>query len=99
MAAGITDHGWRVHELLSSHVPPPPWTPPKRRGRPSHALKRITKRWCGNHGYLWSYQKSYTPSEFNFVSEEWTAGAWASPFGTRTNTEGVLVFSFRSEHS
>ena len=50
MAAGITDHGWSVHELLSYHVPPPPWTPPKRRGRPSHALKRITKRWCGNHG-------------------------------------------------
>ena len=50
MAAGITEHGWRVHALLSSHVPPPRWTPPKHRGRPSHALKRLTKRWCGDHG-------------------------------------------------
>ena len=50
MAAGITDHGWSVQELLSYHVPPPRWTPSKQRGRPSHALKRITKRWCGDHG-------------------------------------------------
>ena len=50
MAAGITDHCWSVQELLSYHVPPPRWTPPKQRGRPSHALKRITKRWCGDHG-------------------------------------------------
>jgi transposase-like protein len=46
MAAGITDHGWSVHELLSYHVPPPRWTPPKQRGRPSQALKRLVKRWC-----------------------------------------------------
>jgi transposase-like protein len=45
MAAGITDHCWTVHELLSFHVPPPRWTPPKRRGRPSHALKRRIARW------------------------------------------------------
>jgi transposase-like protein len=38
MAAGITDHGWSVRELLSFHVPPPRWTPAKRRGRPSRAL-------------------------------------------------------------
>jgi transposase-like protein len=50
MAAGITDHCWSVHELLSYRVPPPPWTPPKRRGRPSHALERLRKRWCGDHG-------------------------------------------------
>jgi transposase-like protein len=50
MAAGITDHCWSVQELLSYHVPPPRWTPSKQRGRPSHALKRITKRWCGDHG-------------------------------------------------
>ena len=50
MAAGITEHCWSVHELLSYHVPPPRWTPPKHRGRPSHALKRLTKRWCGDHG-------------------------------------------------
>ena len=50
MAAGITEHCGSVQELLSYHVPPPRWTPPKQRGRPSHALKRLTKRWCGDHG-------------------------------------------------
>ena len=50
MAAGITDHCWTVPELLSFHVPPPRWTPPKQRGRPSHALKRLIARWCGDHG-------------------------------------------------
>ena len=49
MAAGITDHRWTMHELLSLHVPPPPWTPPKQRGRPSHRLKRLIERWCGDH--------------------------------------------------
>jgi transposase-like protein len=50
MAAGITAHCWSVQALRSYHVPPPRWTPPKHRGRPSHALKRITKQWCGDHG-------------------------------------------------
>jgi transposase-like protein/IS1 family transposase len=50
MAAGITDHCWPVRELLSFHVPPPRWTPPTQRGRPSHALKRLIERWCGDHG-------------------------------------------------
>lgn len=50
MAAGITDHCWSVRELLSYHVPPPCWTPPTQRGRPSHALKRLIERWCKNHG-------------------------------------------------
>jgi transposase-like protein len=50
MAAGISDHCWSVHELLSYHVPPPRWTPPKKRGRPSSALKRLLERWCGDHG-------------------------------------------------
>jgi transposase-like protein/IS1 family transposase len=50
MAAGITDHCWSVGELLSYHVPPPRWTPPKQQGRPSHALKRLVERWCGHHG-------------------------------------------------
>jgi hypothetical protein len=50
MAAGITDHGWTVQELLSFPVPPPRWTPPKQRGRPSHALKRLIARWGGDHG-------------------------------------------------
>lgn len=34
MAAGITDHLWSVHEVLSFRVPPPPYVPPRRRGRP-----------------------------------------------------------------
>jgi len=41
MAAGIADHGWTVRALLSFPVPPPCWTSPKQRGRPSHALKRL----------------------------------------------------------
>ena len=46
MAAGITDHRWSVKELLSFHVAPSPWTPPKRRGRPSLATKLLIARWC-----------------------------------------------------
>jgi transposase-like protein len=46
MATGITDHVWTVRELLTFHVPPSRWTPPKRRGRPSHALQRLVERWC-----------------------------------------------------
>ncbi len=46
MAAGLTDHRWAVQELLAYHVPPPRWTPPKRRGRPSQETKRLIQRWC-----------------------------------------------------
>jgi transposase-like protein len=46
MAAGLTDHGWTVQERLSFPVPPPRWIPPKPRGRPSRALKRLLERWC-----------------------------------------------------
>jgi transposase-like protein len=46
MAAGITDHCWTVQELLSFHVSPPPWTPPKRRGRRSRAIQCLVERWC-----------------------------------------------------
>jgi hypothetical protein len=49
MAAGITDHCWSGHALLTYRVPPPRWTPPKQRGRPSQALKRLIERWCGDH--------------------------------------------------
>ena len=34
MAAGLTDHRWTVRELLEFKVPPSPYVPPKRRGRP-----------------------------------------------------------------
>jgi hypothetical protein len=50
MAAGITDHGWTIQELLSFQVPLSRWSPPKQRGRPSHALKRLIGRWCRDHG-------------------------------------------------
>jgi transposase-like protein len=46
MAAGIREHCWSVRELLSFHVPPPRWKPPKRRGRPSRALQLLVERWC-----------------------------------------------------
>ncbi len=45
MAAGITDHCWAVQELLTYHVPPPHWTPPLRRGRPSKTMKELIKKW------------------------------------------------------
>ena len=46
MAAGITDHCWSVHELLLFKVPPPRWSPPKRRGRMSKEVKQLVERWC-----------------------------------------------------
>lgn len=46
MAAGITDHCWTLQALLSFHVPPPGWTPPKQRGRRSGALQCLMARWC-----------------------------------------------------
>jgi transposase-like protein len=46
IAAGITDHLWTVQELLSFRVPPPPWKPPRRRGRPSNAVKSLVAQWC-----------------------------------------------------
>jgi transposase-like protein len=49
MAAGITDHIWRVGELLHYRVPPPRWEPPRRRGRRSRALQVLIERWCPHH--------------------------------------------------
>lgn len=45
IAAGLTDHRWSVLELLSFKVPPPRWTLPKRRGRPSAANLELALRW------------------------------------------------------
>jgi transposase-like protein len=45
MAAGITDHGWTMHALLSFPVPLPRWVPPTQRGRPSRAVQRLITRW------------------------------------------------------
>jgi transposase-like protein len=46
MAAGLADHRWTVKELLLYPVPPPRWTPPQRRGRPSAAMKRLIAQWA-----------------------------------------------------
>lgn len=46
MAAGITDHCWSLGELLWRRVPPPPWQPPKRRGRRSKAMQELVQRWA-----------------------------------------------------
>jgi hypothetical protein len=34
MATGLSDHIWTVEELMTFKVAPPPYVPPKRRGRP-----------------------------------------------------------------
>jgi hypothetical protein len=41
MAAGLTDHCWSVLELLSFKIPPDPYVPPKRRGRPPRAATAV----------------------------------------------------------
>jgi transposase-like protein len=46
MAAGLTDHRWALHELLTFQVPPSRWRPPKRRGRWSKATHALVARWC-----------------------------------------------------
>jgi transposase-like protein len=46
MLAGLTDHCWSVGELLWHRVPPPPWRPPKRRGRRSRAERELVARWA-----------------------------------------------------
>jgi hypothetical protein len=39
MAAGLTDHCWTLHEVLTYQVPLPRWVAPKRRGRPPKAVQ------------------------------------------------------------
>ena len=46
IAAGLTDHRWSIEELFWFKVPPDPWTPPKRRGRPSKEMLRLIERWA-----------------------------------------------------
>ena len=46
IAAGLTDHRWTVSELFQFKVPPSPWTPPRRRGRPSNVTRRLVQQWC-----------------------------------------------------
>lgn len=46
IAAGLTDHLWSIEELFYFKVPPPRWTPPKRRGRHSLATLSLIEQWC-----------------------------------------------------
>jgi transposase-like protein len=46
IAAGLTDHRWTMEELFNFKVPPPRWTPPKRRGRPSKQTLQLIEQWC-----------------------------------------------------
>jgi len=46
LAAGLTDHIWTPAELFNFKVPPPRWTPPKRRGPLSQATRELVARWC-----------------------------------------------------
>jgi transposase-like protein/IS1 family transposase len=43
MAAGLTDHIWSLCELLRYRIAPPPWTEPKKRGRPDKHSEPITR--------------------------------------------------------
>jgi transposase-like protein len=45
MAARLTDHIWTIPELFWFKVPPPTWSPPKRRGRPSIETQRLVEKW------------------------------------------------------
>lgn len=44
MAAGLTDHIWRVQEVLTYKIAPAPWVEPKRRGRPRKKVGSDTTR-------------------------------------------------------
>lgn len=46
IAAGLTDHRWTIDELFNFKVPPPRWTPPQRRGRPSQRTLQLVEQWC-----------------------------------------------------
>jgi transposase-like protein len=46
IAAGLTDHLWTVEDLFDFKVPPPRWSPPKRRGRPSQRTLQLIEQWC-----------------------------------------------------
>jgi hypothetical protein len=46
IAAKLTDHPWTSAELLSFQVPPPRWTMPSQRGRPSTAALKLAQQWA-----------------------------------------------------
>jgi len=46
IAAQLTDHQWTPAELLNFKVPPPRWTMPSQRGRPSKAILKLAQQWA-----------------------------------------------------
>jgi hypothetical protein len=46
IAAKLTDHQWTYAELFAFKVPPPGWSPPAQRGRPSHRILELAQRWA-----------------------------------------------------
>jgi transposase-like protein len=46
IAAKLTDHRWTYSDLFTFKVPPPRWSPPIHRGRPSLATLDLVKRWA-----------------------------------------------------
>jgi transposase-like protein len=46
IAAKLTDHQWTPTELLHFTVPPPRWTMPSQRGRPSAAILKLAQHWA-----------------------------------------------------
>lgn len=46
IAAKLTDHQWTPAELFNFKVPPPRWTMPSQRGRPSVAMLKLAQFWA-----------------------------------------------------
>jgi len=46
IVAKLTDHQWTPTELLNFKVPPPRWTMPSQRGRPSTAMLKLAQQWA-----------------------------------------------------
>jgi transposase-like protein len=46
ITAKLTDHHWTPIELLNFKVPPPRWTMPSQRGRPSAAMLKLALQWA-----------------------------------------------------
>jgi hypothetical protein len=46
IAANLTDHQGTPTELLNFKVPPPRWTMPCQRGRPSAAMLKLVQQWA-----------------------------------------------------
>ena len=46
IAAKLTDHQWTPSELFAYKVPPPRWTLPVHRGRPSQAMLQLAQKWA-----------------------------------------------------